>query len=49
MGIDQTVDTMAGGPPPPPKVWPPRPGNGPRTPPAQPPAVESEPNPAASA
>ena len=49
IGIEQIDDIMAGRPPQPPKDWTPKSDNGPRTPPAQPPAVESEPNPAASA
>ena len=49
IGIEQIDDIMAGRPPQPPKDWAPKSDNGPRTPPAQPPAVESEPNPAASA
>ena len=49
IGIEQIDDIMAGRPPQPPKDWTPKSDNGPRTPPAQPPAVEPEPNPAASA
>jgi len=45
--ITVTYDNVT--PPQPPKDWTPKSDNGPRTPPAQPPAVESEPNPAASA
>ena len=50
IGIEQIDDIMAGRPPQPPKDWSPKGGNNSSsTPPAQPPAVESEPNPAASA
>ena len=50
IGVEQIDDIMAGRPPQPPKDWSPKGGNNSSTtPPAQPPAVESEPNPAASA